>query len=118
MILPLLMLLGCQLAGEVLSRGFHLPLPGPVLGMMLMLALFVALPRSVDLMRPASVILLANLSLMFIPAGTGIVSFLGELRHDGLALAVTLIGSTTAALVAGAWAFLIVARLTGNRAPE
>ncbi len=118
MILPLLLLLGCQLAGEVLSRGFQLPLPGPVLGMVLILALFVALPRSVDLMRPVIVVLLANLSLMFIPAGAGIVAFLGELRHDGLALAVTLIGSTTAALVAGAWAFLIVARLTGNKAPE
>lgn len=118
MILPLLLLLGCQLAGDILSRGFGLPLPGPVLGMMLMLGLLVALPRTVEVLRPLAVILLANISLAFIPAGTGLVAFLGELRRDGLALAVTMIGSTVAALMAGALAFVVVARLTGNRGAE
>lgn len=114
MILPFLLLLACQLTGEALSRGLMLTMPGPVIGMLLMLALFLVIPRSIDLMRPAVVFLLANISLAFIPAGVGLVAFLGELRRDGIALAVTLIGSTAAALIAGAWAFLIVARLTGN----
>lgn len=118
MIPTLLLLLGCQLAGEILSRGLHLPLPGPVLGMILMLALMLALPRRVDGMRPVIVLLLANLSLMYIPAGTGLIAFLGELKRDGLTLAVLLVASTTASLVVGAWAFLIVARLTGNRGVE
>ncbi|MDB6455174.1 CidA/LrgA family protein [Falsirhodobacter sp. 20TX0035] len=118
MIPTLLLLLGCQLAGEILSRGLHLPLPGAVLGMILMLGLMLALPRRVDGMRPVIVVLLANLSLMYIPAGTGLIAFVAELKRDGLALAVLLVASTAASLIVGAWTFGAVARLTGNRGVE
>ncbi|WP_128254743.1 CidA/LrgA family protein [Falsirhodobacter deserti] len=118
MIPPFLLLLGCQLAGEVLARVSQLPLPGPVIGMLLMLGLLVTSPRTEAMMRPVIAVFLANLSLLFVPAGAGVVAFLGQLRAEGLALAVTLVGSTVAALLAGAFAFLAVARLTGNRASE
>ena len=38
MIEAILILLGCQLAGEAASRAFGLPVPGPVLGMALLFA--------------------------------------------------------------------------------
>ncbi len=42
MIRGLLALVACQLAGDVIVAGLHLPLPGPVLGMALLLALLLA----------------------------------------------------------------------------
>tara|TARA_R110001583_G_scaffold38472_6_gene124344 strand:+ start:1142 stop:1489 length:348 start_codon:yes stop_codon:yes gene_type:complete len=38
MLAGFLTLLGCQLIGEVLQRAFNLPLPGPVIGMLLLFA--------------------------------------------------------------------------------
>ena len=32
------LLLGCQLAGEFIARGLGLPIPGPVLGLVILLA--------------------------------------------------------------------------------
>ena len=34
----LTLIFACQLAGEALTRAFHTPLPGPVIGMVLLFA--------------------------------------------------------------------------------
>ena len=63
-------LLVLQVIGELLSRGFSLPLPGPVLGLVLLLAAlrfeFVREP-----VAECAGFLLAHLSLLFIPVGVG-----------------------------------------------
>ncbi len=41
MILSLTLLLLCQLAGEILARAAALPVPGPVVGMALLLAVLI-----------------------------------------------------------------------------
>ncbi len=115
MIHALLVLLVCQLAGEAASRAFSLPLPGPVLGMLLMLAVFLASKRAMELVRPVATFILAHLSLLFVPAGVGVVAYLAELRDHGLAIAVAIVVSTLAAMLVGALVFVAVARLTGNR---
>lgn len=115
MIHALLLLLSCQLAGETASRAFGLPLPGPVLGMLLMLGILVTVPKAATMMRPVAGFILANLSLLFVPAGVGVVAYLGVLRQDGLAILLAVAVSTVAAIVVGALAFTAVARMTGNR---
>ena len=115
MIHALLLLLACQLAGETAARAGLLPLPGPVLGMILMLGVLLAVPRAVDLVRPAAGVILANLSLLFVPAGVGVVAYLDQLRAHGLAIAAVIVLSTVAAILVGALTFVAVARLTGNR---
>ncbi|WP_136685174.1 CidA/LrgA family protein [Falsirhodobacter xinxiangensis] len=114
MIHALLLLLACQLVGEVTSRALGLPLPGPVLGMLLMLGILVTVPKASALMRPVAGFILANLSLLFVPAGVGVVAYLGVLRQDGLAILLAVALSTVAAIVVGALAFTAVARMTGN----
>ena len=109
-----LLILGLQLAGEVVSRGLGLPVPGPVLGMAALLAAFRLIPRVEALVRPVAQVLLANLSLLFVPAGVGIVAHLPLLRAEGPALAVALIASTAAAIGVGALTFAAVARATGS----
>jgi len=45
MIASLSLILLCQLAGEVIVRGFALPMPGPVVGLVLLLGLLLARDR-------------------------------------------------------------------------
>ncbi len=113
MIPALVTILGCQLAGEVISRGLALPLPGPVLGMVFLLALMAGFTQVRDLVRPTAMGLLGHLSLLFVPAGVGVVAHLDLLAAKGPALAAALILSTLLAIVAGAVTFTMVAKWTG-----
>ena len=109
-------LLVCQLLGEVLVRALTLPFPGPVAGLGLMFAFLLwrgrgrepAVPVALGLVADT---LLRNLSLLFIPAAVGVVQYLGLLRHYAGAIAVAIVVSTTAALVATALTFRLVSRL-------
>lgn len=114
MIPALVTLLGFQLGGEVVSRALGMPLPGPVLGMVALVAAFAIWPALVDLVRPVAQGLLAHLSLLFVPAGVGVVAHLPLLAAEGPAIAVALVGSTVLAIAVGALAFAGVARLTGD----
>lgn len=114
MIRALAILLAFQLAGEVGARALDLPLPGPVLGMVLLLVVLRAVPAVADALRPTALGILGHLSLLFVPAGVGIVGHLERLGADGLGLALALVLSTGAAIAAGALAFVAVARPTGD----
>ncbi len=95
----LTLIFACQLVGETIVRGVGLLLPGPVIGMAILFA-FLVIRRWVkteeipgDLARVADA-LLANLSLLFVPAGVGIMVHLGLLKTDLLPLGTALIVST------------------------
>jgi holin-like protein len=124
MIRGFFILLAFQLVGEVAARGLGLPAPGPVIGLALMvvaLSLYQrwrpldeeALAES-DLGKAARG-LLAALPLLFVPAGVGVVQYMGLLREQGLALAVALVVSTVATLLATVGVFLLVKRLTAAK---
>jgi putative effector of murein hydrolase LrgA (UPF0299 family) len=49
-----------------------------------------------------------------VPAGVGVVQYLGLLRDQGLALAAALVVSTVATLIATVGVFLFVKRLVGG----
>ena len=87
-------LLAFQLIGEFVSRLLDLPLPGPVLGM-ICLFLFLLLNRRVpEALTKASEPLLANLSLLFVPAGVGVVLHLKRIGSEWFPLVTTLFVST------------------------
>ena len=114
MILAVAILLVCQLIGETLARGLGLPVPGPVLGMALLLAGCLLLPGLAARVMPTAQGVLAHLSLLFVPAGVGVISHLDVLGGSGPALLLVLVASTALALVAGVLTFVLVARLTGD----
>jgi holin-like protein len=120
MIRGFFILLAFQLVGEVAARGLGLPAPGPVIGLALLVVALgltqrwrpldeAALAES-DLGKAARG-LLAALPLLFVPAGVGVVQYMGLLREQGLALAVALVVSTVATLLATVGVFLLVKRL-------
>ncbi|MDO9526418.1 MAG: CidA/LrgA family protein [Gemmobacter sp.] len=115
MIHALTIILCCQLVGEAISRTLLLPVPGPVLGMAILLVLCATVPGLADRLRPTTTGILANLSLLFVPAGVGVVGHLNTFGAEGPALAVAVIVSTIAAISAGALAFVAVAKLTGRK---
>ena len=94
-------LLMCQLAGELVSRGLHLPVPGPVLGMLMLLVLLITLDRKGE--APPSLgqvadALLGNLGLLFIPAGVGVVLYGPLLARNWAPLTVAVVVGTTVAI--------------------
>ncbi len=115
MIAHVALLLALQLVGEVITRALGLPIPGPVLGMALLLALLFARPTLVDQIAPTTTELLKHLSLLFVPAGVGIITHLDRLAESGLGLIAALILSTWAALIVGAWTFIGLAKLSGSK---
>lgn len=114
MVPALVIILSFQLAGEIAARGFGLTVPGPVLGMVALVLACVLRPRLADLLRPVTQVLLAHLSLLFVPAGVGVIAHLHLLREYGVGLAIAITVSTLLAIAAGAWAFVLVARWTGK----
>jgi holin-like protein len=120
MIRGVFLLLLCQLVGEVLARTLNLPAPGPVIGLALLTGALVIWSRSggppdvdsTDVGKAANV-LLASLSLLFVPAGVGVVQYFDLLARYGVALGVSLIVSTLATLLVTVGVFLWVKRLAG-----
>lgn len=118
MLHAIVVLLVCQLAGETLAHFLALPLPGPVVGMMLLLAalmLRLPLPRATEGTADG---LLQHLSLLFVPAGVGVVQQLDLLGAEGGRLLVVILGSTIVALAATALTFTWVAKLIGQSEEE
>ena len=114
MIRALTLILLCQLAGEAATRAADWPVPGPVLGMALLWALMLAWPAIADMVRPVGEGILRHLSLLFVPAGVGVVGHISQLGTQTLSLAVAILVSTVLAMIAGAWVFVLVAKLTGS----
>ena len=90
----LLVLLGCQLVGEVLVRLSGVEFPGPVVGMLLFLVVLrTRKPVDGSALVAAPSLLLRHLHLLFVPAGVGIVLYLGRIVDDAWPLALGLWGS-------------------------
>ena len=86
-------LLALQSIGELLSRGLGLPLPGPVIGLLILaVALNVGFVRTP--VAAAADMLLAHLSLLFIPVGVGVMTHLGLISEYGLRMLVVIAVST------------------------
>lgn len=109
------LLLACQLIGEVVARATKIPVPGPVLGMALLWAGLMAARRLPDSLERVAQGLLGNLSLLFVPAGVGVIRHLDILRSQWLPIAAATIGSTVLTMVVTAGVMLAVDRLFPTR---
>ena len=89
----LTILLLCQSAGEVLVRLLALPLPGPVVGLLLLMALL-RWPAVRAPVEAAATALLAHLSLLFVPVGVGVVAHWGLIAQHGVRMLVAIVVST------------------------
>ena len=124
MIASLGLILLCQLLGEIVVRGFGAPIPGPVVGLIILLLLLQGRDR-LDLLRRgplgdggverAASGMLAHLSLLFVPAGVGVVQHLDLVSSHGVAIFVILAVSAIVTLVVTAVTFILTSRLLERR---
>ena len=89
--LALLLLL--QALGEAITRALALPFPGPVVGMVLLLGALGWAPLRAPIAAAAE-LLLAHLSLLFVPVGVGVVTHLDVVAQYGVRLLVVVVVST------------------------
>jgi holin-like protein len=112
-----LLLLLFQIAGTGLEHWLRVPVPGPVIGMVL-LAVWMVLRgkgKHEDVEKTADG-LLDWLPLLFVPAGVGVVTEFGLLRSAWLPVSVGLVGSTLLTLVVTAGVMELFARRGRARA--
>jgi holin-like protein len=113
MIAALALLLGFQLAGEVIRLALGLPVPGPVIGMVLLLAVLILRGGPSPNLRSTSGGLLQHLSLLFVPAGTGVMLHAQRLGEEGPAILVALVASTFLGLAVAALTLHLLTRRKG-----
>ena len=93
------LLLVCQLVGEFTVNAAGVPIPGPVVGMVL-LFIFLVVNGSVPAgLEKVSNTLLENLSLMFVPAGVGIMAHFELLGNNAWPLAIAVLFSTILTII-------------------
>lgn len=103
MLKSLTILLAFQALGELLSFSLFPSIPGPVLGLIALLAFFFikgGVPA--DIQSTANVFT-ANLGLLFVPAAVGVVVFWPVLAEFGVVILITLFVSVVVTLVGTAW---------------
>lgn len=91
-----------------------MPVPGPVLGMMLLVAFFALRGGVPDELKKVASVILAHLSLLFVPAGVGLMLHAARLEAEWLAIGAALLGSTVLSLVVTVLVFRAFARRDGG----
>jgi holin-like protein len=112
------LLLLCQLFGEVFVVWTGLPVPGPVVGMVLLfggLALHGGVPDGLGRVVDS---LVSHLSLLFVPAGVGVMLHITMLREEWLAISVALVLSTVLTIAATGVLMVMLIRWIENRRRE
>ena len=112
MLAAITVLLVYQLVGEIVVVALRLPIPGPVVGMALLFITLIARGCVTEPLRDTANGLLRHLSLLFVPAGVGVMAHLGRLRHEWLPISMSLVAST---LVTIAVTALVMRALLGRR---
>ena len=113
-ILAFLALVACNMAGGFIARETGIPVPGTVIGILIMLVALLILRRVPEALRSTSVFLLSHLNLFYVPAGVGVMGYLALVAHDLWPIVITMFASTFLATIAAALAFQWVVRAMGK----
>lgn len=112
----LTLILVCQLVGEAFVVWSGLPVPGPVVGMVLLFLGLVVKGGLPDDLAKVSDTLLTHLSLLFVPAGVGIMLHIGLLGNEWLAISAALVLSTLITIAVTAAIMVAFNRFRGSAA--
>lgn len=110
--LAFLALVACNEAGGWIARETGLPVPGTVVGILIMLVILLGLRHVPEPLRIVSVKLLDHLNLFYVPAGVGVLGYVALIGQDLWPIIITMFVSTFLATIAGGLAFQWVARMS------
>jgi holin-like protein len=88
-----------QLAGELIRTLTALPIPGPVIGMTLLLAALLFTGRLPDELDRAACGILTYLPLLFVPAGVGVMAHADLIKAEWLAITAAVVVSSILAMI-------------------
>lgn len=88
-----------QVLGRIIAHITKLPVPGPVWGMTLLLIVFFIYDDLLEVIRPTASVLLANLSLLFVPAGVGLMTHIDRFEQEGIPILLTIILSSIITMI-------------------
>ncbi len=111
MLEALTLILACQLIGEVTVLMADLPVPGPVLGMLILLAWLFWRRGPPESVARAADTLLGHLSLLFVPAGVGVLVHWERVRGQWAAIAAALMLGTLVTLAVTALTMVLAQHL-------
>jgi holin-like protein len=109
------MLLCFQLLGSVIVLLLGLKIPGAVLGMFLLFITMLLIRKVPDSLDQTASYLLKHLSLLFIPAGVGVVVHLQRIGSEWFAIVTTLFVSTLVGMAVTAWVMQWTMRMMQGR---
>jgi len=104
------LLLLCQGVGELIVRGAGWPVPGPVVGMVLLfvgLLWYGRIPASLESTGGG---LLRYLSLLFVPAGVGLIAHLDRIAANLAAIAAPVLVGTLITILVTGWVVQLLQR--------
>jgi holin-like protein len=111
MLHAMLLFVGFQLLGDMLADSISVPVPGMVIGLVLLLGVLWLRGRLPEIKDPVPGALEhtakglhENLGLMFVPAGAGIIAHIDDLAANGVGLIASVLISTTATIAVTALA--------------
>lgn len=99
MIRGFFILIGCQLAGEIITSLGTLSIPGPVIGMLLLLIGLLIKKEVPKGLQEAGGGLLQHIGLLFVPAGAGISLYLSLIAKEWDVILIASVGATIFTLI-------------------
>jgi holin-like protein len=102
-LLGLLILLAFVFVGDALARALRLPLPGSVMGMLMLAGALRLRWIPERTVQPAAELLIRNMALLFVPAGVGVMAYAGLLRREWLPIVAAGVASVVAVLLVVGW---------------
>jgi len=103
-----------QLVGEVAVQLLALPVPGPLVGMLLLFAGLLLRSGLPDALRDAADALLRHLMLLFIPAVTGVMMYFDRIAREWLPFMASCLLGGALTMVATALTLRWMLRITGT----
>ncbi len=110
MIESLTLLLVCQLAGEVIARASGIPFPGPVIGMAILFVGLMIRGGVPEPLQQTTKSILDHLSLLFVPAGVGVMIYLPLIADEWLPIASAVVVGTLVTIALTAWIMSVILR--------
>lgn len=97
----------CYYAGMFISTSLNLPVPGTLVGLVLLLLILFLFSGLDKLVTIAAAPLLKHMSVLFVPAVLGVSLYWHDIQQNGLAIAIAIVVSTAISLgIAGKLAVL------------
>ncbi len=107
----LIAIFGCELAGEFAQQLTGIPVPGPILGLLLLLFVLIVGGGPSSSVQATARGLLQYLPMMFVPAGAGVAAHLSLIGAEWIAITAALIGSSVIAILVTAFTMRAVERV-------